>query len=60
MFLDRSWSIRGGAADFYMPLITILRTVTETFHINEVIYSEKGAPLTRSIPSTHLVHTVIV
>ena len=23
MFLDRSWLIRGGAADIYMPLITI-------------------------------------
>ena len=22
MFLDRSWPIRGGAADIYMPLIT--------------------------------------
>ena len=37
MFLDHSWPIRGGAADIYMPLITILRTVTEKFHINEVI-----------------------
>ena len=33
MFLDRSWPIRGGAADIYMPLITIWRTVTEKFHI---------------------------
>ena len=39
MFLDRSWPIRGGAADIYMPLITISRIVTETFHINEVFYS---------------------
>ena len=39
MFLDRSWPIRGGAADIYMPLITIWRTVTEKFHINEVFYS---------------------
>ena len=39
MFLDRSWPIRGGAADVYMPLITIWRTVTEKFHINEVFYS---------------------
>ena len=23
MFLDRSWPTRGGAADIYMPLITI-------------------------------------
>ena len=41
MFLDRSWPIRGGAADIYtsMPLITIWQTVTEKFHINEVFYS---------------------
>ena len=32
MFLDRSWPIRGGAADIYV------RTVTEKFHINEVFY----------------------
>ena len=24
MFLDRSWPIRGGAADIYMPLIVCL------------------------------------
>ena len=34
MFLDRSWPIRGGAADIYMRFITIRRTV-----INEVFYS---------------------
>ena len=39
MFLDRSWPIRGGADDMYMPLITIWRTVTENFYINEVFYS---------------------
>ena len=39
MFLDRSWPIRGGAADIYMPVITIRRTVTEKNHINEVFYS---------------------
>ena len=38
MFLDRSWPIRGGAADIYMPL-TILRTVTFFHDINEVFYS---------------------
>ena len=44
MFLDRSWPIRGGTADIYMPLITIRRTVTEKFHINEVLFlQEKGA-----------------
>ena len=39
MFLDCSWPIRGGAADIYMPLITILLAVTEQFHTNEVFYS---------------------
>ena len=39
MFLDRSWPIRGGAADIYMPLITIRRTVTEKNYMNEVFYS---------------------
>ena len=39
MFLDRSWPIRGGAADIYMPLITICRTVRGKIHINEVFYS---------------------
>ena len=50
MFLDRSWPIRGGAADIYMPLITIWQTVTEKFHINEVFYSyRKKGP--RYVPS---------
>ena len=33
MFLDRSWPIRGGAADIYMPLITMLLLLFLTFSV---------------------------
>ena len=52
MFLDRSWPIRSGAADMYMPLLTIWRTVTEKFHINEVFYSyRKKGPVKFDVPA---------
>ena len=38
MFLDRSWPIRGGAADMYMPLINHLTNRNRKIHINEVFY----------------------
>ena len=44
MFLDRSWPIKGGAADIYMPLIEVWRTVTKQNDLNKTFYSyrEKG------------------
>ena len=46
MFLNRSRPIRGGAADIYMPLIPIWRTVTKKYiYIKEVFYSfRKNGP----------------
>ena len=42
MFLGRSWPIKGGAGNIYMPLIPIGRTVTKKTHINEVLCGEGG------------------
>ena len=36
MFLDRSWPIRGGAADIYMPFITIVVVVVVVSHIQRI------------------------
>ena len=49
MVLDRSWPIRGGAADIYMPSIPILTNRTKKKHMNEVFYSyRKKGPRSKS------------
>ena len=55
MVLDRSWPIRGGAAEMYMPSIPILtnRNKKKT-HINEVFYSyRKKGPRSKSFYFGH-------
>ena len=42
MFLDRSWPTKGEAADIYMSLIPIYRTVTKKYNVNEVPVGKKG------------------
>ena len=49
MVLDRSWPIRGGAAEIYMPSIPILTNRNKKKHINEVFYSyRKKGPRSKS------------